>query len=321
VGTVTFDFMESTPRTEALHRQPTTGLRKLIAIIGDPIEHSITPRIQNAAWQSLRDAGQDAGEQLADVVNVAFRVAPENLESAVRGALALGFLGLMVTIPHKERVLALCDELHSSARFMGAANLLHFQDGKIIGHSSDGWAAVRSLEEEGVSIPGKRIAILGGGGAARSLALTFAREGAAEILIFNRTVARAGKIADEVLDLGVAARALRLEASTLYSDLAHCDVLVNATSVGMHPREGESLLSDDVLREVLTPQTAVYDIVYNPLETRLIKVAHGCGARVVDGLGMLIYTNVYAAQICAATTLSAAVMRAEALRALGHDSA
>lgn len=292
-----------------------TSYTRTLAIIGDPIEHSITPRIQNAAWQSLRESGTEA-----DFVNVAFRVLPENLERAVRGAQALGLLGLMVTIPHKQEVLQLCDELDESARLIGAANLLHFRDdGKIIGHSSDGWAAIKSLDEQGVAVSGKKICLLGGGGAARSLALTFARAGAAEVILLNRTVERAQNIADEVLPLGVSARAATLDESTLRATLPEYDLLVNSTSVGMHPREDESPLPSGVLQAgVLGARHAVYDIVYNPLETRLLREAKSADARAVDGLGMLIYTNVYAAQICAGHQLSPSVMREEALRALGY---
>jgi shikimate dehydrogenase len=278
---------------------------RALAIIGDPIEHSLTPRIQNAAW---RHAG-------ADIVNVAFRVAPANLAAAVHGARALGLLGLMVTIPHKERVLELCDELDQSAQLMGAANLLHFRaDGKTIGYSSDGWAAVKSLNEEGVEVRGAHIAILGGGGAARSLALTFANEGAASVRVLNRTVERAQKIADEVAPFATDAQALPLDEETLRRILPHTDLLVNATSVGMHPHEDESPLPP----RVLETSVAVYDIVYNPLETRLLKEARDAGCKTVDGLGMLIYTNVFAAQICAGRDISAAIMREEALRALGY---
>jgi shikimate dehydrogenase len=275
-----------------------------LAIIGDPIEHSITPRIQNAAW---RDIG-------ADIVNVAFRVAPDRLAEAVQGARALGLLGLMVTIPHKERVLELCDELHTSAQLMGAANLLHFRDdGKTVGYSSDGWAAVKSLSEEGVAVRGARIAILGGGGAARSLALTFANEGAASIHVLNRTVERAQKIVDEVAAFDVQAQAKPLDEETLRELLPQTDLLINATSIGMHPREDESPLPS----RVLDAHLAVYDIVYNPLETQLLKEARATGCKAIDGLGMLIYTNVFAAQTCARQEISAAVMREEALRALG----
>lgn len=290
---------------------------KTLAIIGDPIEHSITPRIQNAAWNALRAGGIEA-----DFVNVAFRVAPENLETAVLGARALGLKGLMVTIPHKEAVLRLCDELDESARLIGAANLLHFRDdGKIIGHSSDGWGAVQSLAAAGVLALHKSICILGGGGAARSLALTFAREGAREIVILNRTLERASRIADEMRHSGVEVRAVVLDGSTLRAALPACDLLVNTTSVGMHPREDESPIPPGVLQAgVLRPGFAVYDIVYNPLETRLLREAKAIGAHAIDGLGMLIYTNVYAAQVCMGQEISAQVMREEALRALGFSA-
>jgi shikimate dehydrogenase len=300
---------------------PTSHTRTL-AIIGDPIEHSLTPLIQNAAWQHLR-------ETEGDFVNVAFCVAPQNLEKAVRGAQALGFLGLMVTIPYKRSVLALCDELDASAQLIGAANLLQFrEDGKIIGHSSDGWAAIKSLDEQGVIVSGKRVCILGGGGAARSLALTFAIEGASEIIVLNRTLERAQVIADEVNALGKSARAAALDGSTLRAVLPEYDLLVNATSVGMHPREDASPLGARVLpiqgegdavtleAQLLHPGLAVYDIVYNPLETQLLRAAKIAGARAVDGLGMLIYTNVYAAQICAGRSISPTVMRGAALAAL-----
>jgi len=280
-----------------------TSRTKVIAILGDPIEHSLTPRIQNAAWQ----------ETAADIVNVAFRVAPHQLRQAVLGARSLGLLGLMVTIPHKEAVLQCCDELDESARLMGAANLLHFcGDGKIIGHSTDGWAALQSLAEEGVKVSSARVAILGGGGAARSLAITFAHAGAQQITLLNRTVERAQRIADEIAPSGVTALALPLTGSTLPAALADIDLLVNATSIGMHPHDDQTPLSS----EFLDARLAVYDIVYNPLETRLLREAKAAGARVVDGLGMLIYTNLRAAQICAGADISVSTMRAEALRAL-----
>jgi shikimate dehydrogenase len=279
-----------------------TAHTQTLAIIGDPIEHSLTPRIQNHA---LHEIG-------ADLANVAFHVRPQQLETAVRGAQALGLRGLMVTIPHKENVLSLCDELDESARLMGAANLLHFHlDGRIIGYSSDGWGAVKSLEEEGATVCGSRIAIIGGGGAARSLALTFAREGAKEIVLLNRTLERAQVIAEETATLNVPTRALPLDQSTLHEVIPHTDLLVNSTSVGMHPNINDT----PVPREVLHAGLVVYDIVYNPLETRLLREAREVGARTVDGLGMLIYTNVRAVEICAGLEISAHTMREEALRA------
>ena len=282
---------------------------RTLAIIGDPIEHSLTPRIQNAAWRAL---GEDSA-----FVNVAFRVAPSNLATAVFGARSLGFLGLMVTIPHKEAVISLCDELHPSARLLGAANLLHFRDdGKIIGHSSDGWAMLESLREENVAVAGQRVALIGGGGAARSLALTLANAGVQSLTILNRTVERAQIIAAEVEKHGVSARAASLERDETAHICENSDLLINTTSLGMTPDIAATPISCNLLR----PSCAVYDIVYNPLETRLLREARAAGARGVDGLGMLIYTNVYAARVCAGREISAQVMRAEAMRAFEEKS-
>ncbi len=280
-----------------------------LAIIGDPIEHSLTPRIQNAAWRAL---GEDS-----QFVNVAFGVAPFNLATAVFGARSLGFLGLMVTIPHKEAVISLCDELHPSAQLLGAANLLEFRkDGAIVGHSSDGWAMLESLREENVAVTGRKIAILGGGGAARSLALTLAGAGAREIVILNRTLERAQTIAAEVEKHGVKVRAGSLERAQIAHICEESDLLINTTSVGMTPGADATPISQNLLG----PHCAVYDIVYNPLETRLLREARAAGARGVDGLGMLIYTNVYAARVCANREISAQVMREEAMRALGKSN-
>lgn len=282
---------------------PISSHTRALAVIGDPIEHSISPRIQNAAW---RAAGSDH-------VLLACRVAPDNLAAAVRGARDLGLLGLMVTIPHKERVLDLCDELDQSARDVGAANLLHFRaDGKTVGYSSDGWAAVKDLAEHNLAIRNRKIVILGAGGAARSLALTFAREGAQSIRVLNRTVERAQKIAVEVAALEV--HCVADSNDSMREHLRDADLLVNATSIGMSPHVDETPLAQELLRRDL----AVYDIVYNPLETRLLRESREVGATALDGLGMLIGTNIRAAQICANVDLSWDVMRKEALQSLSE---
>ncbi len=282
---------------------PISSQTRLLAILGDPIEHSISPRIQNAAW---KNAGSDH-------ILVACRVSPDDLKTAIRGAQRLGFLGLMVTIPHKERVLDCCDELDPSARDVGAANLLHFRnDEKIVGYSSDGWAAVKDLAEHDFSVRNSKIVILGAGGAARSLALTLAREGARSIRILNRTRERAQKIADEVRALGV--DCIADGQGSLREHLCGADLLINASSVGMSPNGEETAVAAELLRRDL----AVLDIVYNPLETRLLREARAVGATALDGLGMLIGTNIRAAQICANVDLSWEIMRAEALRALNE---
>jgi len=276
---------------------------RLIALVGDPVSHSVSPRAQSFA---LAQIGANAG-------CLAFRVAPENLRTAILGAQSLGIAGVMVTIPHKEAVLEWCDELHPSAQLVGAVNLLEFRaDGKTIGHSSDGWAALESLRSRGVEVSGARIAILGGGGSARSLALSFAAAGAANIFLANRTVERAKIIAAEVQTrTGVPARALALPVA----GLREADIVINTTSVGMTPDTDETPLDANLLEARHT----VFDIVYNPLETRLLREAKARGAKVVDGLDMVLWTNVYAARVCLNAEISIEDLREEARRALASD--
>ena len=276
---------------------------RVIALIGDPVSHSVSPRAQSFA---LAGTGVSA-------LCLAFRVQKEGLARAIRGAQSLGIAGIMVTIPHKEAVLPLCDELHPSARLVGAANFLEFRaDGTVCGHSSDGWAALRSLEDKGVSVSGDCVAILGGGGSARSLALTFADAGASRITLFNRTIERAQIIADEVRErTGVPARALPLPAY----DLSEADIVVNTTSVGMTPDAHSSPLDTTLIEACHT----VFDIVYNPLETRLLRESNERGAKTVDGLDMVLWTNVYAAKIGLGIDISIEQLREEARRALASD--
>jgi len=259
---------------------------KVIALVGDPIEHSLTPRIQNAA---LRRLG-------LNVRNIAFRVPKGFLRDVVKGFKAAGVLGIMVTIPHKEDAFRLADERDQFAQLMGSANLLVFKDDKTIAYSTDGYAASRSLKEAGIEVKGKRIAIVGTGGAGRALAFQFALEGAAELVLFNRTLERAKKLEAEVKrKLGFkAVKALALHPSSLVPELRRCDLLVNATSVGMHPNEGEMPVPPEALHERLI----VFDIVYNPVQTRLLKEAKRVGCKTVDGVPMLVYTNEKALELC-----------------------
>lgn len=264
---------------------------KIIALIGDPIEHSLTPRIQNAALKRLG----------VNVRNIAFRVPKGFLNTVVKGFKAAGVLGVMVTIPHKESAFKLADERDEFSQLMGSANLLVFKDGQTIAYSTDGYAASRSLKEAGVDIRGKKIAIVGTGGAGRALAFQFALEGASELFLFNRTLKRAKKLERELkMKLGFGSvKAFSLAPEFLRSQLCHCDLLVNATSVGMHPNENEAPVPADALHEDLV----VFDIVYNPVQTRLLKMAKRIGCQVVDGVPMLVYTNEKALELCLGITV------------------
>jgi shikimate dehydrogenase len=274
-----------------------TASTQFIAIIGDPIEHSMTPIIQNAA---LRELG-------VNVANVAFRVTPDNLREAVMGARALGILGLMVTIPHKVPVMQYLDEVDPFGKMMGTVNLIHFHPERgAVGYNTDGYGAARGLEEEGVELKDSRVVLLGGGGAARCLAQKLCLEGAAQLTILNRTVSRAEDIAAETeRNTGVPPTVLELNEENLRDVLPEANLLVNATSVGMHPNENETPAPADALHKNLV----VFDIVYNPLETVLLRDARRVGAKTVDGVGMLVYTNERAVQTCTGFTPDVQLMR------------
>lgn len=259
---------------------------KIIALVGDPIEHSLTPRIQNAALKKLG----------VNVRNIAFRVPKGFLRDFVKGVKVAGVLGVMVTIPHKEDAFKLADKHDKFAELMGSANLLVFKGGQVVAYSTDGYAASRSLKEAGIDIKGKCVAIVGTGGAGRALAFQFVLDGASNLLLFNRTVERAKKLSNE-LRRKLGFNELQIfphDPDLLRRELKNCDLLVNATSVGMHPNEGETPIPVDALHQNLV----VFDIVYNPVQTRLLREAKRKGCKTVDGVPMLVYTNEKALELC-----------------------
>jgi shikimate dehydrogenase len=270
---------------------------QFIAIIGDPIEHSMTPVIQNAA---LRELG-------VNVANVAFRVKPKNLREAVTGARALKILGLMVTIPHKVAIMQYLDEVDAFGKMMGSVNLVHFHPERgAVGYNTDGYGAARSLSEEDVDLKDSHVVLLGGGGAARCLAQKLCLEGAAQLTILNRTLSRAEEIAAETKrNTDVQPAVTELNEENLRRVLPEANLLVNATSVGMYPNENETPVPADALHADLV----VFDIVYNPLETVLLRDARRAGAKTVDGVGMLVYTNELAVQTCTGLTPNVQTMR------------
>lgn len=259
---------------------------KIIALVGDPIEHSLTPRIQNVALKQLG----------LNVRNIAFRVPKGLLREVVKGFKIAGVLGVMVTIPHKEDAFKLADERDKFAELMGSANLLVFRDGRTIAYSTDGYAASRSLKEAGIDLKGKSVAIVGTGGAGRALAFQFALDGAQKLLLFNRTVERAKTLSKELKrKLGFnSVQVFPHDPDLLRSELKNCDLVVNATSVGMHPNETETPIPANALHSGLV----VFDIVYNPVQTRLLEEAKRKGCKIVDGVPMLVYTNEKAIELC-----------------------
>jgi shikimate dehydrogenase len=247
---------------------------KIFGIFGDPITHSLSPAMQNAA---LRAQGEDACYH-------AFRVAQEDLGDALLGAAAMGFSGLNLTIPLKEKALEL-DFLQPDplARAIGAVNTVSFGPQSMAGYNTDGWGALLALQDAGVKIWGKKVLIVGAGGAGRAIAYTLAQEGA-DISIANRSLKRAEELAASVDAKGFCL-------SDLGRLAPQADIIINCTSVGM--REGDARLLEGRL---LQSHQAVFDIVYNR-ETELLQDARAAGALAMDGVMMLVYQGAKALEI------------------------
>lgn len=258
---------------------PLGGHARQLGLIGYPVGHSVSPAMHNAAF----------AHQKMNCHYAAWAVDPANLKDAVAGIRALGFLGANVTIPHKEAVMDLLDEVAPTARQVGAVNTIVNRGGRLIGYNTDGWGFLSSLEEAGVKLPGLDVVVLGAGGAARAIALGLARSRVARVVISNRTPERAERLAAEisrlVADVPVTAvEALSPEERTALIDAG---LVVNCTPLGMQgPSAGLSAMPDINL---LPQQAVVYDTVYTPQETRLLKEARQRGLRAVGGLGMLVH--------------------------------
>lgn len=242
------------------HCRKITAATKICAIIGNPIGHTLSPLVHNAAFEHLG----------LDYVFLACRV--EHLKEAVEGIRALAFKGISVTIPHKVAVMNYLDEIEAVAGRIGAVNTVVNRDGRLIGYNTDWSGAVRALEDV-MSLQGKTAAVLGAGGAARAIAFGL-REKGADPVIVNRTLSKAQALASELK--------CRFGGIELMEKLSF-DLVINATSVGMYPQVHETPVRKELLKNVL-----VFDTVYNPLRTRLIRAAEENGCPAITGLAMFI---------------------------------
>lgn len=260
------------------------GQTRLVGLLGWPVEHSLSPVMQNAAFEELG----------LNWLYVPLPVRPEQIEVAIGGLAGLGFHGANVTVPHKQAALGLVDEADTDARGLGATNTLVIdrqRDGsaRITGHNTDVAGFITALRARDVDLRGCRNAIVvGAGGAARAVVYGLLSTSEGPITVLNRSVSRAEAL---VADLGAregwGARLLaaRLTSDSIVGATRAADLLINATTVGMWPRVDQSVWPDSArLPSTLT----VLDLVYNPLETRLLRQARSGGARALDGLEMLV---------------------------------
>ena len=277
-------------------------------IFGYPISHSISPPMHQAAFDH---AGITA-------VYEAWETVPEALDAAVAALRADDTLGANVTVPHKQAVMASLDEVDDLARRIGAVNTIVHDSGRLRGTNTDARGFIDSLREYGGIEPAGADAVLvGAGGAARAAAHALAESGIGSLAIANRTLERAEALAAEISTLDVGARAVSLADAAFASACGAADLIVNSTSVGMlhGPAEGASPVPDGAIRA----GCVVYDMVYNPPDTPLLRAAVGGGARAVGGLPMLVYQGAAAWEMWTGRDAPVGVMMDAARRALGLD--
>jgi shikimate dehydrogenase len=263
--------------------QSITGKTSLVGLIGWPVEHSLSPAMHNAAFAELG----------IDWAYVPLPVHPDNLQRALKGLAALNFVGVNVTVPHKQAVMRYVDELSDAARLTGAVNTIQIKEGKYYGYNTDAYGFLHALVEAGCHPKGMRVAVLGAGGAARAVVFALARAEAKSITVINRTQERAAFLVDDLADAFPNSQInstpfTRKDLSRLKDTI---DLVINATSVGMYPHIDANPWPADV---PLPRQALVNDLVYNPLETLFLKNAQSTGLTAVDGLGMLIHQGAYA---------------------------
>lgn len=247
------------------------GSTNVVALIGHPVEHSFSPPMHNAAFKSLK----------MDYVYTAFDVNPNDLENAVAGAQALNIKGFNVTIPHKIEVMKYLNEIDEVASLIGAVNTIDFKDLK--GYNTDGIGAVKAIGEV-TNIKNKNVVIAGAGGASRAISFYLAKYGADKLTILNRNVDKAQKLADDVLASGLIDDVSSDDIKNM--DLKDVDILINTTPVGMHPNVDDVPIAS---AEEMHEDLVVFDAVYNPNETGLLKEAINVGAKPVYGIKMLLY--------------------------------
>jgi shikimate dehydrogenase len=240
---------------------------KICCLIGDPVEHSLSPSIHNAGYQALR----------INYAYVSFQVS--DIKRAIEGIRGLGIRGASVTIPHKTTALKYLDRIDPLAEEIGAVNTIVNDDDVLTGYTTDGDGALKALEEV-TTLGGKKAVLIGSGGAASAIAVGLKAKGV-KLVVLNRTEEKARRLAKRVNAEGFGGL-------KKLSEIPSADILINATPVGMWPKLGQSIIPRELLHNRLT----VFDVVYNPRETRLLAEARERGCAVVYGYKMLLYQAV-----------------------------
>jgi shikimate dehydrogenase len=282
-----------------------TTKTRLCGVLGNPVDHSLSPAIHNAAFQKLG----------LDFVYLAFKV--EDLEGAVRGIRALGNLrGFSVTIPHKVAVIPLLDAVESTANHIGSVNTIVIEGGRLTGYNTDASGALRALQHAGVPLKGQHILIVGTGGAARAIAFGLAaRQDIAGLILLGIDEKERVKLVEDLrAGTGVPVEHGPLSVPDLRGTIKRAQILIHATPVGMHPKVEDTC----VPASLLGPPLTVMDIVYNPRVTRLLREADAAGCRTIRGLEMFLHQAVSQFELWTGQAAPVETMRAVLESRLGR---
>jgi shikimate dehydrogenase len=275
-----------------------TAKTKVTGLIGYPVEHSLSPVMHNSAFEALE----------LDYCYVTFSVEPSRLEEAIRGIKALGIAGINVTVPHKEAVMKFLDRIDEEAREIGAVNTVVNKEGLLIGYNTDGRGFMASLNENCYSPQGKRVFIVGAGGASKAVAYYLSKE-ASELFIYDIDRQKSLNLVNHLKGHGKVSMAKVTVAEDI-STIREADIVINATPIGLKPEDPSPV---DI--ELLHKGQIVCDLIYK--ETRLLREASMKGCQTINGLGMLLWQGVFAFELWTGKKPPVEVMRKALMEALG----
>ena len=281
-----------------------TGHTKLFGVLGSPISHSISPQMHNEAFRQLG----------MDCVYVAFEVGVDGMKSAVEGLRTLNVRGYNVTMPNKNIMATLCDKLSPAAEIIGAVNTVVNDNGTLTGYTTDGTGYMRAVEDAGHHIIGKKMTILGAGGASTSIFVQAALDGLSEISIFSRNTSKFNERAKDIIKKLKEYNLFKVnlydleDEALLRHEISESAILTNGTSVGMAPDVEASLINDP---SILHKDLIVSDIIYNPRETKLMQLAKEYGCPTFNGLYMLLYQGAEAFKIWTGQDMPVDIIKAK----------
>lgn len=249
---------------------------KVLGLLGNPVGHSLSPLMHNSTFARMG----------LNCIYLPFEVAPDLLAGAVAGIRALNLEGVNVTIPYKEAVIPYLDDLSETAAICGAVNVIKNENGRLVGYNTDGYGFIAALRDEDVEVEGSRILFIGAGGAARSLAVALKQERVSRIDFLDPDYARARSLAGLIAGSNdQSARAALINEASFREFSAGADIIINCSPVGMHPAVDQAPVTN---LDAVDSRTVLCDIIYNPLQTRLLKMGEAVGLKTINGLPMFV---------------------------------